>query len=300
MKLPAFFLVVIALVHWSHESCGQVPRGGVVITELMATNYDSCTDPFNEADDWVELHNTGKKRISLRGMSISSSLQDPTQYTFESTHDSTLLIEPGGYKVVWLDPGTRKNHDGLHASFDLSASGGVVLLYSRKGQLLDSLHYPQLFWNESFGRVQAVPVLGQFLAVATPGRPNSVLSATVRTNLNSPSFSHPSQIYTEPFELELHSTDRKVLHVGRFGNHPGKRGTKVYSEPLRLRGNKVIRVQAIDSAGFSSPIETRTYLRKISHQLPVVAIAVDSWGGWYERRGIETSRGIPLNPLSPA
>jgi len=93
----------------------------VVISELMASNVASITDPQGDFDDWVELHNITDTEVDLTGRYLTDEPQNPRKWSFPNG----TKIPAGGYLIVWCDEDGRAP-TGLHASFKLSANGEQI------------------------------------------------------------------------------------------------------------------------------------------------------------------------------
>ncbi|HBO52454.1 MAG TPA: hypothetical protein DD471_10765 [Planctomycetes bacterium] len=121
----------------------------VRISELLASNQKTNTDPQEEFEDWVELYNSSSKAIDLSGLYLSDSLNNPRKWKFpEGT-----AIAAESYLVIWLDGDT--DDSGLHASFRLARDGETLILVDRdKGQnaILDELQFSAQETDRSFGR----------------------------------------------------------------------------------------------------------------------------------------------------
>ncbi|MEN6425492.1 MAG: CotH kinase family protein [Phycisphaerales bacterium] len=144
---------------------------GVVFNEVMAKNVAVIADPQGEYDDWIELKNTSEEAISLAGMYLSDSPDNPLKWRFP---DGTQ-IEPGGYLLVWADEDTQ-DEPGLHASFKLSAKGETIWLFDtlENGHaLLDSATIEGLSGDQSCGRYPDGIGLMQISSVPTPLEQNA-------------------------------------------------------------------------------------------------------------------------------
>ncbi|MYA15643.1 MAG: lamin tail domain-containing protein, partial [Gammaproteobacteria bacterium] len=138
------------------------------INELMASNSTTVLDPQGEADDWIELKNTGTAAIDLGGMYLSDDASNPTQWQFPAG----TSIGAGGYLLVWADDDDGDS-PGLHTNFRLSAGGESVVLSdvdARSNALIDSVTFPAQTTDVSYGRSPEATGSFQALAVASPGR----------------------------------------------------------------------------------------------------------------------------------
>ena len=153
------------------SSVGATPTT-LHINELMASNSNTILDPQGDDDDWIELLNSGDEIIDLSGMYLSDKTSDPLKWQFPSG----TSIAAGGYLLVWADDDSGDT-PGLHANFKLSAGGESVVLSdidARDNAVIDSVDFPALDTDVSYGRApEATGTFGE-LAVASPGRATPV------------------------------------------------------------------------------------------------------------------------------
>ena len=138
------------------------------INELMASN-STLLDPQGDADDWIELKNTGTAAIDLGGMYLSDNTSKPLKWQFPAG----TTIAAGGYLLVWADDDDGDS-PGLHANFKLSAGGESVVLSdidARDNAVIDSVDFPAQTTDISYGRSPEGSGAFQALATASPGVP---------------------------------------------------------------------------------------------------------------------------------
>lgn len=104
---------------------------GIVINEISASSID-VVDQAGEAEDWIELYNTGTQPVNLAGLYITDNFNNRTKHKLLAGTGNEMIIEPGGYKVLWAD---EDIHQGArHLDFKLSADGEAVGLYQVMGE----------------------------------------------------------------------------------------------------------------------------------------------------------------------
>jgi hypothetical protein len=124
----------------------NVSPGDVVINEFMAQN-DSIADPSGEFEDWIELYNNTTHSIDLGGMYLSDDVSRPTKWQFPA--NST--IGANSYVMVWADEDSGQV--GLHANFQLSASGEYLRLSNTDASVLDSVTFGAQQGNRTMARI---------------------------------------------------------------------------------------------------------------------------------------------------
>ena len=90
---------------------------GVYINEIVASNQTGLTDEGGAFPDWIELHNAGSSDVSLDGWFVSDDEAEPQRHAL----DSSLVVEAGGYLVLYADGDTEEGP--LHLAFKLKAAG---------------------------------------------------------------------------------------------------------------------------------------------------------------------------------
>lgn len=144
-----------------------LPR--VFVNEVLAINESIITDEAGQFEDFVELYNDEDTPVDLSGMHLSDDPGEPTKWQIPPG----TVIGAKSFLLIWADedPG-----DGpLHADFKLGSGGETVALFHTAAQgivLIDSLTFPGLGIDESYGRYpDGSDILSVFCAV-TPAAPN--------------------------------------------------------------------------------------------------------------------------------
>ena len=148
------------------EDVGTTPTT-LVINELMASN-STILDPQGDADDWIELKNTGTTALDLGGMYLSDKTKTPLKWQFPAG----TTIAAGGYLLIWADDDAGDS-PGLHTNFKLSAGGESVVLSdidARDNAVIDSVDFPAQTTDVAYGRSPEGTGAFQVLATASPGR----------------------------------------------------------------------------------------------------------------------------------
>jgi hypothetical protein len=117
----------------------------VVINEFMADN-DTLTAPAGLKADWVELRNTTSSAVSLAGMYLSDTRNNPAKWQFPAG----TAIPANGYLVVWAYDTTFTG--ALHASWSLSGGGEHLRLSNADLTVADSLTFGPQAENRTMAR----------------------------------------------------------------------------------------------------------------------------------------------------
>ncbi len=175
-------LVVPVILVVSASSQSQAQAGTVVINEVMASNANSIIDGDGQANDWVELHNTTGTPIDIAGWTISDSTMT---WVVPSGQAALTTIPASGYLIIWAsDKGDPGDPDfpgpigELHANFKLTAAGETLVLRNAASMQVDTITFPALVTDQSYG-TDGMGGYGLFALVdTTPGSANGTVAPT--------------------------------------------------------------------------------------------------------------------------
>lgn len=120
------------------------------INELVASNNQDQMDEFFEFDDWIEIYNTGGI-TNLAGYYLSDDPLLLTKYAIPNDPALTTIL-PNGYLIFWCD-NDNATQGTSHTNFTLKSGGETVFLTAPDGMtIIDSISYPQMATDISYGR----------------------------------------------------------------------------------------------------------------------------------------------------
>ena len=167
--------------------------------------------------------------------------------------------------------------------------GETVYLSDENNTVLDSLSYPELKANESFGRIANSNNTGIFTQT-TPGRINNTQAYTQR--LAKPELSHSGGSFTETFTLSWdpqngdQTQSIAPIYYTTDGSIPTTRSPQLTDQGIEIDSTVVIRFRALEEGALPSDIKTETYLINENHELPVISISTDPENLWSDHKGI--------------
>ena len=146
--------------------------GQIFMNEMMAANGQNIVDDFGEHDDWVELYNATASPVSLYGWQLG----DDADRINLMTLSGELTIPANGFLLVWADGQSEQGAN--HGDFKLSSNGETLWLFDQVGLYVQSLMFPPLAQDESYGRNDD----GEygFMEMPTPGRQNTGIRSPSR------------------------------------------------------------------------------------------------------------------------
>ncbi|HZK33744.1 MAG TPA: CotH kinase family protein [Bacillota bacterium] len=316
VPIVIIILLVSAAFGWGYTSYfnaeDRSPSASVRINEVMSSNTYVISDEDGDFPDWIELYNTGTKRIDLGGWFLSSEKGSPMWEFPDNTY-----IRGGGHLLVWASGKNRQDRrDALHTNFKISSSKANIFLSNPNGIEVDRLKVPSLGVNMSFGASRDGAETATIFETATPGKSNEA-GGLYRHGLDSPVFSHKGGFYRSDFSLALASKDVKtVIRYTLDGSEPDE-NSQIYAEPIAIADrseepnmytdihtslprrsmeiNKtkkatVVRARVYKEGYEPSSIATHTYFIgpdiKNRYGLPIVALTTDSDNLFDDEKGI--------------
>jgi hypothetical protein len=158
------FYIVLASTLISSFSFAQALK----VNEIMTTNTTYLSD-LNNYGDWVEIYNPSNQEVDIAGYYVTDDYTLPTKYQIP-TGNSSSIIAPGGYKIIWADDSTQN----LHTNFKLSGSNGerFALVASDGVTFIDSISFGPQTTDVSYGRTSDGSDSWTFFTLSTPNASN--------------------------------------------------------------------------------------------------------------------------------
>jgi len=263
----------------------------LVINEVMAANRTVAKDPSGEFDDWIEIHNAGRRALDLGGMYLTDDPSEPTKWQFPKDKAALTTIGPRGYLIVWADE--EAAGIWLHANFKLDADADEVHLFDTDGATcLDSLVFGRQTPDVSYGRYPDAGETMRFFGVPTPGQPNN---EGYLGEIEPLRFNHERGFQDEPFDLAITCPTEGVeilytLNGKRPDDEGGRfRAGQTYTDPLRIDETVVLRAMALKPGWKPTDVYTHTYLFNASEavrSLPVISLVGSAGQTFYEPDGV--------------
>lgn len=186
------------------------------INELMSANTVTFIDDDNLPDDWIEIYNAGTEPVDLAGLFMTDDIQNPGKHQFTAGFPDETTILPGGFKIIWADDSLSQGP--MHVNFTLPSTGGYIGLYQETSGgsgsffvTVDSISYPQLALDKSYGRAQDGQLPWVIFNGATPATTNGdVVSVVSSATHKLIAFPNPVQ---NSFNIQLVSAESSVINV---------------------------------------------------------------------------------------
>ncbi len=142
-------------------------RAQLLINEVMSRNNSTTTDEAGDYEDWIELYNPTNGPVNLDGLFLSDDLDNLEKWPLPSA------IVPGRqFILLWADSNDAAGE--FHTTFSLNSNSEVLSLYESKqnGVVIDSLEFPSMMPDVSYGRVPDGNITLEMFNTPTPGMSN--------------------------------------------------------------------------------------------------------------------------------
>ena len=243
---------------YTSADAGCYDYRGVFISEVCA--YAGAGN-----NDWIELYNATDEDVSLEGWTLGKDRSGAGAIALYGT------LHAKGYAV--FETTSHEERQGSRVgSFGLSMGGETLYLLDDQGLLRDEYATGVLRPNLSSGRLEGNGSVARvFFRNATRGEKNSDDYALCYAK--APVFSETGLYQKEAFELTLTSGSGATIRYTTNGSEPTGSST-VYTGPIPISKNTVIRAFAQEDGLLNSEIVTYTFLFEDPHQIPVVCLSL--------------------------
>ena len=247
----------------------QEHNRGIYISEVMTSN-STALEINDLTPDWVEITNASGESISLKDYALTNKPSATARYIFPDitlgSGESTLVYLTGDANAL------GETYQSQCASFRGSSTGEMLYLYDANRDCVDKVSVPALSADVSFGR-DANCTGFFYYAESTPGAVNS--SNAYLGLCAEPVFSHDGGVTGgESIELTLTAQEGAVIYYTTDCSTPTT-SDAVYSGPLSISSNTVVRAIAVRDGYMSSTTATRTYITEDTHSVRVVSLVTD-------------------------
>ena len=146
------------------------------VNEVLPVNVTVGPDEHGNFDPWIELYNPFPGTADLGALFLT----DDPAFPFKWPLPAGATLCGGQWLVIWAD--AQPAQGPLHANFRLGAAGGTVWLYNAAGLVLDSVAYPALSGNVSYGRTPDGGAALTTFTHPTPSASNVQIPTTILVN----------------------------------------------------------------------------------------------------------------------
>ncbi len=253
----------------------------VVINEFSAANKTDYADVSGNYYDWIELYNPTASAVNIGGWFLADNPGNLVKWPIPAG----VTIPSHGFKVFFCS-----NLDGLfngqyHTNFKLTQSdtSEVIILSNASVTIVDSITLFPNRVDQSRGRNADGSLVWGVYQNSTPNATNNVQTAYT-DYVPKVQFSLPAGFYTgtQSVSLSCPMANTKIRYTTN-GSNPTTAST-LYTGPISVSANTVIRARAYDNAGLyvGSFTENNTYFINETHTLPVLSLASDQFNNLFQ------------------
>lgn len=246
----------------------QENNRGVYISEVMTSNNEALA-VNNLSPDWVEVTNSTAGAVNLANYALTNKPGATARYIFPE-----VTLESGQSTLVYLtDDKTLlgEEYAALTATFKGSSTGEMLYLYDADRACVDKLSVPALSADVSFGRDAQCTGLFYF-AKSTPGKTND--TAGYYGKCAEPTFSHDGGTTGGSVQVTINVPEGATVYYSTDCSTPNT-SDNVYTGPISIDKNTVIRAYAVRDGYLDSTTATRTYITEDTHTVRVVSLVTD-------------------------
>ncbi len=229
-------------------------------------------DYFNVADP-QNLLVEGTNVIAIQGHNISLTSSDMSFIPFLSIGRSGL-----GH-VPQVSPYLSFPSGGLHTNFKIASAGESIYLFDPLGNYIDSVGATYLLSDISYGRKPDGTDNWFYFGEPTPGTTNSTIGVDQQTG-DTVVFSISGGKHIGGTSITLSSTNPSdPIYYTLDGSIPDT-DDMLFSGPISVNSNTVVRARVIDPANLPGPVVTNTYTTELNHEFPIVCLSTEPANLW--------------------
>ncbi|MFC2137806.1 CotH kinase family protein [Bacteroidota bacterium] len=237
-----------------------ISESQIILNEIMATNASAHMETdFYNFPDWVEIYNNGSSGEMLSGYYISDNKDELKKWQLPS-----VSLDSNEYYFVYCD----EKATGNHTNFGLSAGGEKVYLCDNAGNIVDSVTYPKLYPNISFGRNSSDNNQWLFCATPTPGENNITTNAV--TQASEVKYSIPAGVINSSIDLTLEGEN---IRYTTNGAEPDSNSSN-YTQAININKTTIVKSKIIHDDSLPGETYANTYFyNEHNFTLPVVSLS---------------------------
>lgn len=278
------YIAYINGVEFSRENLG---------TPGMNTNYNTTATALHEAEIYsggfpngfvIDLDLfpifAGQNTLAIEVHNFSSTSSDLSCIPFLTVGYNTIVsdIRIPDERMILPD-------SFLHTNFKISSSGENIILSNNSNQLIDSIYTGQIDTDMSIGRIPNENNWALF-SETTPGEENT--SPSYYGLLEKPSFSVQSGFYDGEQAIFIAQEHESAVTYYTLDGSVPDRFDPIYSSPLYINENTVIRAKSFLQNWAPSKVESKTFVigEEYPEDLPVFFLTTDNNSFFHEDTGM--------------
>lgn len=251
----------------------EVPLGAIIFNEIQQSNVDMFIDPTFNYGGWVELYNTTDEDVLLDGLYISDDIGNLKKMPLSNTRHGNLPAN--GFCTLWFDHFSWWTPKSIN--FKLDCDGGSLYISDGKGNIHAQLDYPPAITRTSYARTTDGGATWGYTDQPTPGESNTT-SSFAATRLPAPIFNKEGGLFSTGFAVMVtNRPNGATLRYTTNGSTPTlTNGETSVDGRFTITSTTILRARFFQAGMLSSPVVTRTFIRKDrDFTLPVLSLVSD-------------------------
>ncbi|NLO18794.1 MAG: hypothetical protein GX121_02775, partial [Ignavibacteria bacterium] len=185
----------------------------------------------------------------------------------------------------------KRFYKELHTNFSLSKEGETVFLWNNKAELVDSLSFPELKADISYGRY---PNGENEFAYFYPSTPSFENANPCYAFAEEPEFSIEAGWHSQELSLTfLNSKLEEKIYYTLNSSEPNENSFLFEGNPIEIDKTTIVRAKTYAENSVPSQTVSKSYfIEENTHKLPVVSVIVDSIDLWDRDRGIMNEANV--------
>lgn len=233
------------------------------LVEICPSNVTAFEGDNEDFSDWIEVFNETGDELDLEGYYFTDNPLLPEKWEIPE-----IELETDAYFVFSADDWPVSDST---IAFSFGRQGGRIYLSNPSGVIIDSIVYPVLQPDDSYG------IIGEkwyFFDDPSPEEANNE-STGFKGYASRPIVNRISGYYSSGTNIAIRpQLEDETVYYSLNGTDPVTANN--YDTPLILNGNMALRTRSIADSMIASPSVYRTYLVDIQHEIPIAHISVDS------------------------
>jgi len=253
-------------------------HSSVYISEVASSTITAARSYGKYTYEYIEIYNPSNETIDLNGYSIVQS--DGAAFIF-----GDVKIKPAAYIVVSVKGYIDRDLGYIKGeNLSLNSAGERLILKNSIGIIIDCFDTGYLLGNLSSGRTKEDDSTRVFFTVKTPGAENT--SPSYSSYSTKPSFNFAGGMVENELYLEITADGSDTIYYTLDGSIPTEENAEIYSTPILVSGDSVVRAVSATNGKLTSLCMTSTYIAERTHDIPIVCLASDPDGFFSTASGI--------------
>jgi hypothetical protein len=267
----------------------RLTRQGDTITAYV---WDRNCCWLTEPDKSIVINFSGETAYVGIGFS-SGNVNLTSKLTVSEIHLNNKLVPFSDLKSIELETnksGRRYLSKEIHTNFVLEKDGETVYLWNSEGMLADSLTYPKLRSDVSYGRYPDGKNIFKYFAPTSPEKENEEGYMKI---CEPPDFSLGGGWYSSKQFVGFLTNEQDVsVYYTVDGSSPDLNSAKFIVAPIKVDTNMVIRARTYGEDCLPSEIVTKSFFINDSSTLPVISLSVSEDDLWNSDYGIFVPKNL--------